>query len=220
MNRYKVISFVVVVILIVYIISIFSFSHPLETAVPGVATTTIPIESQRYNTYTNNKYKFTIEYPDNFSIVPKETASNTASNLDNLDTTDILIAEFPRDNFKGTNLASVQFVAGAKKVTENICKDIVNGNSVSNYPEATSEDVKIKDIIFNKVRVVEGAAGNFYETIRYSTYENGVCYELIGLAHSNDINIIKETNPNAVQYSDDLFVPDLKKVVSFFKFDK
>ncbi len=56
---------------------------------------------------------------------------------------------------------------------------MVNGNTVSNYPSNSSEEIKIKDIVFTKVRVKDAGAGNIYDNIKYSTYQNGECFEIL-----------------------------------------
>lgn len=176
--------------------------------IPAQPTTTTPFSNnleEGYNKYENNVYKFSILYSSSL----KRVDAASVGNIDGLDSKNIFIGEIPKDTFAGSNLRSVHIIAGAKRIEKDSCRYEIYGNSAktggSNYD---IDEVKMKDIEFTKIEFGEGAAGSFYHTTKYSTYKDGICYEMLAVA----------TSPNPPDYKKSIYLDEFEEIVSFFSF--
>lgn len=216
---------VIVIVLIVIVIVAVALMHALPkntpqteygTTTPTATTTASQTGEEGYSTYDNSKYGFSIMYPTSLS---KTDPAMSEGYDDDLDTSDIFTTEIPKDTFKGTNLYEVHIIAGAKATDQNTCAYMINGNDARDMePKQQPTETTINGIDFTKIRVSDAGAGNFYDTIRYSTYRAGTCYELLAVAHSANIGILQETDPTVKQYTDDMFVPEFDEIASSFHF--
>lgn len=180
-------------------------------------STTAPFSNtteEGYSIYVNTKYGFSIMYPTSINKIN----FNSAGDRDNLDSADIFTAQIPDDTFKGTNLREVTIIAGAKKTDANTCSNVLYENNVNDFGSNNASRVNINGINFTKVKVQDAGAGNIYNTTRYSTYKNNTCYELLSVAHSSNIGILRESDPNVKEYDENLFMPEFQEIVSSFKF--
>jgi hypothetical protein len=181
------------------------------------STTTVPFSNtpgEGFELYTNTIYKFSLIYPITMTLVPKDQVVN----LDGLDSRDIFIRDMSRETFSGTNLNEVRIIAGAKNSDPNTCTNIIYGNNVKSYDSFFQEQIKINDYVFNKTKVREAGVGNIFDTTRYSTYQQGICYELLAVAKSTNLLLIQETDPTIKQYDESLFIPLFEHIVASFKF--
>jgi hypothetical protein len=82
-------------------------------------------------------------------------------------------------NTQGTNLQE-------KYVNVSVVEGAATCKSPSTNPMATSENVTINGIAFLKETGQEGAAGNFYDWIGYSTTKGNACISLTLILHSTN----------------------------------
>jgi hypothetical protein len=168
--------------------------------------------------YQDQKHSFWLMYPEDFDV---SATQNTASgDTDNLESP-VFTATFPANYSQGNNLRSATVFAGAKKVSAEECQKIY-GNPVSAYTIGTknnsSATLAISGTTFHVATVSEGAAGNFYETKRYSTMRGDWCYQLSLVAHSTNLDIIREDQPTIVQYNFSQLEKVFDQIVQNFKF--
>jgi murein DD-endopeptidase MepM/ murein hydrolase activator NlpD len=130
---------------------------PPQTPLP----TTTP--GGNWLTFTNSRYEFMFGYPPGSNIVAGGTDNYTRINLIFL---------------QGTNLVDKYMEV---TVVENpaVCQSPLASSGVQ-----LSETVVIAGITFLKQAGADGAAGNFYEWVAYSTLRNNVCVSLDFVLHS------------------------------------
>jgi hypothetical protein len=137
---------------------------PTSTKTPSSSTPTptpTGTNTANWNTYQNTKYGFSFKFP------PGSIISNQSDNSGRIDLPFTL----------GTNLVekylSVRVVDGA-----NPCKSPDIG------PVISSQNITINGIQFLKESGSEGAVGNFYDTVAYSTAKSNACISLTFILHS------------------------------------
>jgi murein DD-endopeptidase MepM/ murein hydrolase activator NlpD len=136
-------------------------ASPTSTAVvPSASPTPFPTFTPGGNwlTYINSRYGFMFGYPGQL----------LSGNTDNYARIDLPFVQ-------GTNLREKYLEVS---VVENfsVCQ--------SPLPSQTSETVIISGLTFLKQTGAEGAAGNFYDWVSYSTSRNNVCVSLDFVLHS------------------------------------
>lgn len=226
-NTFYIIIFVVLILIVIiasYLLN--KLNHGNLSYIPSEEyATTSPSNApfsntneEGYSLYTNNKYGFSIMYPTSLQKVDPEKVTGLT---DDLDISDIFVGEIPKETFAGTNLYEVRIIAGAKKTDANTCAYILAGNDVRKLGNNSNPETKtINGIQFTKAEISDAGAGNYYVTTRYSTIKAGVCYEVLAVAHSANIDLLRETNPNIKQYNPKDYMTEFEEIVSFFKFTK
>ncbi|MCL4531333.1 MAG: NBR1-Ig-like domain-containing protein [Chloroflexi bacterium] len=145
--------------------SISTPNPPTSTAVPTTPTpTTTGTNTSNWNTYQNTKYGFSFKFPPG-SVVSGQT--DTAGRV-----------YFPLVT-QGTNLQE-------KFVDVSVVEGATTCKSPSTSPMATSENVTINGVAFLKETGEEGAAGNIYNWIGYSTTKGTACISLTFVLHATN----------------------------------
>ena len=144
-------------------------------------------------TFTSYTYGYSIEYPHMFD---SDTQKEASADFDGIDTSTMFFINYPSQNFVGTNVGRISVFAGAKNIDENACYNTIYGNTIAAPAEKT---IVVKNgITYHLVAYSEAAAGSVYDTYRYSTMHNNLCYQIYAVAHSsNDITDYNQNNPNA-----------------------
>lgn len=152
------------------------------TAVPGTPTATATQAASTptptgtplsgWNTYQNAKYAFSFQFPPGSSI---------AGQSDN------------------AGRVYLPFSAGTNLVQKYVDVSVVEGATTCQSPETTAmssaENVTINGIPFLKQTDSEGAAGNFYDWVGYSTAKGTDCISLTFVLHSTDPGVFSTPPP-------------------------
>ncbi|MBI1855991.1 MAG: hypothetical protein HYR93_09035 [Chloroflexi bacterium] len=142
----------------------------VSTSVPATPTLTSSTltptatltNTSNWNTYQNVKYGFSFKFPPNSSVNSQSDNSGRVS--------------FPLV-IQGTNLKE-------KYVDISVVEGAATCKSPSTNPTVTSENVTINNIAFLKEIGQEGAVGNIYDWIGYSTAKGNACISLTFVLHS------------------------------------
>lgn len=138
---------------------------------PKTSTTGTPV-SQDFIRYTDTAHNFMISYPKD------ATVRNTN------DPKDVLSYDLPK--VPGTNLHEKYFTVSTEPAT--------SACITQSFEEVTEiKKVTSLGVDFLKQETAGAGAGNFYETISYSTIRNNLCYRLQFVLHS--VNAQNYDNP-------------------------
>jgi hypothetical protein len=136
---------------------------PAASATPSATTsaTATGTDTTSWNTYQNVKYAFSFKFPPGSSIASQS------------DTSGRVYLPFAPD----TNLVQ-------KYVDVNVAEDATTCKSPATSPQVSSEDVTIGGMPFLKEVGSEGAAGQLYDWVGYSTMKGTDCISLTFVLHS------------------------------------
>lgn len=153
---------------------------PTATSNPGVTNTPAPTvtptatgtATSNWNTYQDVKYNFSFKFPPGSSV---------ASQSDN------------------AGRVFLPFTAGTNLVEKYIDVSVVEGASTCKSPHsqggATSANVTINGTSFLQETGSDGAAGNFYDWVGYSTVSGNACISLTFVLHSIDPGVYPTMPP-------------------------
>ena len=147
-------------------------NSPFKAATPTPTGTTTATDTSTWNTYQNVKYGFHFKFPPGSSI---------ASQSDNAGRVYLPFAP-------ATNLVQ-------KYVDVNVVEDATQCKSPATTQMATSENVTINGIPFLKETGAEGATGNYYDWIGYSTQKGTDCISLTFVLHSTNPGVYPTPPP-------------------------
>lgn len=131
------------------------------SATPTATVTSTSSSTSGWSSYENAKFAFSFQYPPGSSI---------ASQTDNAGRVYLPFAP-------ATNLVQ-------KYVDVNVVEDATQCKSPATTQMATAENVTINGIPFLKETGAEGATGNYYDWIGYSTQKGTDCISLTFVLHS------------------------------------
>jgi len=137
------------------------------TATPSATNTAAPTG------YQNTKYNFKFALP---------TGATIANQSDNDGRVNLPFAG-------GTNLQEKYVAVTVRENLTPCVSPVVGGSS------ATSENVTFNNIQFTKVTGSEGAAGNLYDWVTYSTVRNNACISLAFILHSANPGVFSTPPP-------------------------
>lgn len=150
-----------------------SATPTLGSATPIPVTTPAPTDTSQWVTYQDAKYAFS------FRIPPGSALSGQSDNAGRV---------YVPIHTPGTNLrekyVDVSVVDGAST-----CKSPYTSSM------ATSQNITLNGIAFLKETGFEGAAGNFYDWIAYSTTKGTSCISLTFVMHSIDPGVLTTPPP-------------------------
>jgi len=133
----------------------------VPASTPTPTATTQSSSTSGWSTYTNAKYAFSFQYPPESSV---------ASQSDNAGRVYLPFAA-------ATNLVQ-------KYVDVSVVEDAAVCKSPATTQQASSEQVTINGMPFLKEAGAEGATGNYYDWVAYSTDKGGDCISMTFVLHS------------------------------------
>ena len=118
----------------------------------------------------------------------------------------------PKSFQPNTNFSNAKFTVGSSTDAQALKECLIPTNG-----ERAKGETTINDVVFKKITLSEGAAGNYYDTTSYRTIRNNTCYAVEYTIHSTNL---RNYDPGSVgEFDTQAVVQTLESMVQSFKFN-
>lgn len=147
-----------------------------------ISPTTSPIATLTVEKllYKDPSLGFSLRYPNN-----AEARKENLEGYMNITREGVVGIFFPVSLFTGTNLSEAAVLVGVSNESDVLARcEKTNADT----EETGTGTATIENVVFHTFEVNGAAAGNIYETKIFRVIHGGICYEIIELLHSGNID--------------------------------